>query len=204
MYSKPKHKSGAQKRKDMRKCISVRHVWGPKQYLHRGQSQPCYATGGSSLDRAGLSVSLFRKVQPSPCQCHHVFTTEGNPTAELFICVLIKCHQPISVCRSASLTLSFSSFTSPYLLLPFLFSWDHKHVFAAHTEPTCVVQPPTCVFLIKSNGLYRILRVTFSLTLLGVVDDGMAIVVISLSKRQSRRSEVPRSCFRCHGLKDSA
>lgn len=46
---------------------------------------------------------------------------------------------------------------------------------------------------------------TFSLTLLGFrVDGSSAIVVISLTQRQGRGSEVPRSCFRCHGLKDRA
>lgn len=38
---------------------------------------------GSSLDRAVLSVSLFRQAQLSPCQCHPMFVAEGNPTAGL-------------------------------------------------------------------------------------------------------------------------
>lgn len=38
---------------------------------HNGQSIMC----GSSLDWAVLSVPLFRQVQQSACQCHHVFIT---------------------------------------------------------------------------------------------------------------------------------
>lgn len=37
-----------------------------------------------------------------------------------------------------------------------------------------------------------------------IVDSSSAIVVMSLSGRQGRHSEVPRSCFRCHGPKDGA
>lgn len=64
---------------------------------------------GNSLDRAVLSVS-FRQVQRSPCQCHHVSITEGNPDSHM-------CRRQICKHTSATLTLSFTSFTSLYLVL---------------------------------------------------------------------------------------
>ena len=53
MCSKPKHKSGAQKRKDKREQGDVTAKL--TKYLHRGQSQPCYATAQHQQDPVSLS-----------------------------------------------------------------------------------------------------------------------------------------------------
>lgn len=99
---------------------------------HSGQSIMC----GSSLDPAVLSMSLFRQVQQSPCQCHHVFIAEGNPTAKLLIRALIMYHRHISECRSACLSSSFSSFTSLFLFLPFPLPGDYKRTDMLFTTST--------------------------------------------------------------------
>lgn len=85
---------------------------------------------GGSLDWA---VSLFIQVQQSPCQCHHVFITEGNPAAEPWLSYvrLIIYRRHISGHRSASLTLSLHHF---YFTTFFPLPGDCKYVFAAHAE----------------------------------------------------------------------
>lgn len=83
--------------------------------LTKSQSSLSVMCGGS-LDRAVLSVSLFRQVQRSPCQCYHLFITEGNPTAEPRLYVLSSCT--VSTLVSADQTIPPSLLPAWFFLPP--------------------------------------------------------------------------------------
>lgn len=77
---------------------------------HSGQSINC----GSSLDRAVLL--LFRQVQQSPCQCHHVFIAEGNPAAEPRLPYVLSSYTVGALVSADRLTLSSTSLTSLFFI----------------------------------------------------------------------------------------
>lgn len=105
------------------------------------------------LDRAVLSVSLFRRVQQSPCQYHHVFITEGNPHAEPRLSyVLSSCAVRTSVnvdCPSPP------PLSRLYIGSSFLRGTANMPLQHA-CRTTCRAPPPPCAFLIKTVGLCRV------------------------------------------------
>lgn len=136
---------------------------------------------GGSLDRAVFSVSLFIQAPQSPCQCHHVFITEGNPAAEPWLSYALSSYtatdQSVSLCPSTLLL--FSLWFSPPPGVGVGGGWP------VNTSMRRTQKYMSCVALIRSDGLFRegSLRVTFSTAWLGVGVDGCpAVVVISLSE----------------------
>lgn len=104
--------------------------------------------------------------------------------------------QHVSKCAQPKLLYTFSRltfFSSLFLLIP--------KCLQTQNNMSHLPAKGSSLRVLAFSGL--VLLVTFSLTLLGVgVDGSSATVVISLTGSQGRRSEVPRSSFRCHGLKD--
>lgn len=92
------------------------------------------------MDQAELSVSLFRQVQRPPCQCHHVFITEGNPAAEP------RFPYVFSSCTVGTLVSSDCP-AHPR---------DWRHVFAARLGLHVVHRLHPDPFLVESDGLCRV------------------------------------------------
>lgn len=147
---------------------------------HSGQSIMC----GSSLDRAVLSVPLFRQVQQSPC--HHVFITEGNPTTEPRLSYVFSSYT-VRTLVSADQHFVSSLDLFHFFLLGFSFFFPtglQTCLCSTHRSIGVVYRFPPVCFSLRAMAFAGQLRVTFSLTLLGVgVVGSSAIVVISLSEK---------------------
>ena len=147
-----------------------------------------------------LSVSMCRQVQLP--FCNHVFIKKKGKSccsALILKCVFFVHHQHISECGMTN-----SGLRRFHLLLFCVFPF-HTHETAnmslqkAWNNMSCL---HTGCFSLRA--LCRVAASDILPDITGCQSGSSAIVVISLTKRQGRGSEMPRSCFRCHGPKDRA